>query len=56
MVKRLHIVLDDKTFEEIRGIKDELKVTWDQFLILASHVLKEQPEDKLREMKNKLFG
>ena len=54
VVKRLHIVLDDKLFEEVKKVKEGLKVTWDQFLVLAARMIKDQPKEVLEKYKKEL--
>jgi len=54
VVKRLHIVLDDKVFEEVKEVKESLKVTWDQFLVLAARIIKNQPKETIEKYKRDL--
>lgn len=36
MVKRIHLVLDDKDFETLKDLKEEHEMTWEEFVIYAS--------------------
>lgn len=39
MVTRIQVALDDGEFERVRDVKDELGLTWEQFLIHAADEL-----------------
>lgn len=53
MVKRLHIVLDDETFNKIKQVKQSLKLKWEEFLIIAAKLMENNPE-KVEELKKQL--
>jgi len=42
MVKRIHIVLEDKEYEELKRIKEKLNLTWDQLLKKGAKCLEKQ--------------
>lgn len=44
MVKRLNIPLDDSDFEKARAIKDDLNLTWEEFITEAAICLEQRTE------------
>jgi len=46
MVKRLNIPLDDSDYENAKRIKQELDLTWEQFIIEAADSLEEKVEEE----------
>ena len=41
MVKRLNVPLDDSDYETARQVKDDLDLTWEEFIIEAAECLGE---------------
>lgn len=39
MVKRLNVPLDDEDYEEISAVKQDLGLTWEEFLIESADCL-----------------
>jgi len=48
-VKRLLIVLSDEDYNEVKKVKDRLKIPWDRFIKLAARVLDKLPEEELKK-------
>jgi hypothetical protein len=42
MVRHVHAVLNDDDFERVDETKDELDLAWDDFLIEATEMLREE--------------
>jgi len=45
MVKNIHATLDDDDHEQVEAVKDELGVTWAEFIIQAAEQM-EVPNDE----------
>lgn len=44
MVRTLNVTLDDSDFEDIQDVKDNLGLTWQEFVIEAADALKHQED------------
>jgi hypothetical protein len=42
MVKNLHVTLDDTDFEKVKEVKDDLGMTWEEFVLEATDRLAEE--------------
>jgi len=41
MVRNVNIALDDRNYEEINRVKEELGLTWEEFIVQAADCLDE---------------
>jgi len=41
MVRNVNVALDDNEYQEVKQIKEELNLTWEEFLIEAAICLEE---------------
>jgi hypothetical protein len=44
MVRTLNVTLDDDDFAQIESVKEELGLTWKEFMIEATEALEERSE------------
>jgi len=42
MVRTLNVTLDDSDFEQIKNVKEELDLTWQEFVLQATEALQER--------------
>lgn len=42
MVRTLNVTLDDADFEQIKSVKEELGLTWEEFALEATEALKQR--------------
>lgn len=42
MVRNLHATLDDDVYQEVKDVKDELGLTWEEFVVEAAECLQER--------------
>ncbi|MFQ3319399.1 MAG: hypothetical protein ACI80F_001463 [Natronomonas sp.] len=42
MVRTLNVTLDDGDFEHIKDVKEELGLTWQEFILQATEALQER--------------
>lgn len=45
MVRTLNVTLDDADFEYVESVKDDLGLTWKEFLLEATEAIEERTED-----------
>lgn len=44
MVKRLNVALNDDDFQKVKSVKDDLDMTWEEFVLEATECLQDDHE------------
>lgn len=45
MVRTLNVTLDDDTFAQVEHVKNELGLTWEEFILEAANALEAKNQD-----------